>query len=216
MDQNEKQIKLRQQIQLIEHNLIALEDLELVALSIATNVRVLVHDTNSSTSLLKMMSLKDSIGYYDTSVAKGSISFWKGNFSISGWDLSSLPHIGLVGKEINVLSDTECLIKYTPVYKDWSVKGKPVDFQTWWNTEIFDNNRGVTLTRKDLILNATNKDGGAHIDEPSIAYKAFGKSDVLPFSLNSIPKTAENIPIYACIAQIGWELVESLKDNNLL
>mgnify|MGYP001202579534 CR=1 FL=1 len=216
MDQNEKLNKLRQQIHLIEHNLIALDDLELVALNIATNVRVLVHDTISSTSLLKLMSVKDSIDYYDTSVAKGSISFWKGNFSISGWDLSSLPHIGIVGKEINVLSDTECLIKYTPVYKDWNVKGKKVDFQTWWNTEIFDNNKGVTLTRKELILNATNKDGGAHIDEPSIAYKAFGKSDVLPFSLNSIPKTAENIPIYACIAQIGWELSESIKDNNLL
>ena len=84
MDQNEKLNKLRQQIHLIEHNLIALDDLELVALNIATNVRVLVHDTISSTSLLKLMSVKDSIDYYDTSVAKGSISFWKGNFSISG------------------------------------------------------------------------------------------------------------------------------------
>ena len=102
MDQNEKLNKLRQQIHLIEHNLIALDDLELVALNIATNVRVLVHDTISSTSLLKLMSVKDSIDYYDTSVAKGSISFWKGNFSISGWDLSSLPHIGIVGKEIYI------------------------------------------------------------------------------------------------------------------
>lgn len=208
--------KLNEQIQLIEFNLGKIDDLELLALNIATNIRVLVHDTSNSTSLLRILDIKDNIQYYNTSTQEGSISYWKGNFSIVGWNLSTLPHIGIVGKEINVLSETECQIRYTPIFKDWCVKHHKVNFQNWWDTEIFNNRKGVVLTRKDLILSATNKDGGAHIDEPSLPYLEFSKKDVFPFTLNSLPRTAENIPIYSCIAQIGWELVESIKDSNLL
>lgn len=215
MDNFKKIEKLKEQIQLIEFSLSKIDDLELLALNIATNIRVLVHDTNKSTSLLRDLAVKDNIQYYDTSSPVGSISYWKGNFSIVGWNLSTLPHIGIVGKEINILSKTECQIRYTPIFKDWCVKGHKVDFQSWWNTEIFNNKKGVILTRKGLILNAVNKDGGAHIDQPSLQYIEFSKKDVFPFTLNSLPQTAENIPIYSCIAQIGWELVESIKDSNL-
>ena len=47
--------KLKDLVALIEHNLDSVDNFELIALNIATNVRVLVHDTAKSTSLLKMM-----------------------------------------------------------------------------------------------------------------------------------------------------------------
>lgn len=159
MDTSQLLEKLKNQIQLIDFNLSNHENLEIIALNIATNIRVLVHDTQNSTSLLNKLCLKSNLSFYDTSTPKGSISYWKGNFSIEGWDLSKLPHIGIVGKEIHVLSESECEIKYTPIFKDWDVKHKKENFDNWWNTIIFDDNAGLNLTRKQLILNAANKDG---------------------------------------------------------
>ena len=42
------------------------------------------------------------------------------------------------------------------------------DFIKWWEQNIiFKDSRGNIFTRKDLVRNVTDKDGGAHVD-PSL------------------------------------------------
>jgi hypothetical protein len=212
MEKTELLIKLSQQMQLLEFNLSNVEKFELSAYDISMRIRTLVHDTKKSVSLLQQLSLKN-IRFYDTSSPVGSISNWHGNISIKGWDMNILPHIGIVGKHVEIIETRDLTIKYFPIFTRSQYKGHKTDFDDWWNTIVFDNRLGATLTRRQLVLNAANKDGGGHIDEPNSSYKLFNKSDVLRFRLNDIQKGATNIPVYSCIAQIGWEVYESIRDQ---
>lgn len=214
MERQELIEHLDKQIQLIKHNLDQIDNLEFIALDLAVHVRVLVHDTPNSTSLLKHLNSKN-IDFYDTSVPINSIAYWSGDLYIEGWNMNLIPHIGIVGKHVEALNDHELEIKYFPVFKQWNVKQKKIDFQSWWNTIIFDNKEGVTLTRSELILNAAHTDGGAHVDNAKFPYKTFRKNDVLKFQLNGQIQGTKNIPVYSSIAQIAWELLESIQDSNL-
>lgn len=203
---------LKNQIELLEHQLSQMGNQELVALDIAVRIRVLVHDTNASISLLTHLN-KKNILYYDSCSPPGSISNWMGNFSITGWNTAILPHIGIVGKDVKVLDAINFSITYFPIFKVWPKIRDKVDFDQWWNTIIFDNRQGQTLTRKELILNLANKAGGAHIDKASESYNSFSHKDVMKFNMNHIIQGANNIPVYSCVAQIGWELLHSIKEE---
>mgnify|MGYP003657387728 CR=1 FL=1 len=93
---------------------------------------------------------------------------------------------------------------------------KTLSFEKWWNQETVINDSGhVKWTRKDLIMNTADKDGGSHVDpslpmnfhrlvyQNSIGWNFFksGKGE---------GKNLEN-PLSPCLWQIGIELFESLK-----
>ena len=42
---------------------------------------------------------------------------------------------------------------------------KMISCVEWWAQPVFIRNK-VMYTRKDVVLSAANKDGGAHVDEP--------------------------------------------------
>lgn len=114
------------------------------ALRIGVAIRVLLHDTKFSNSLLNQMGQKESLKLITTA------------------------------KEIpeNLLAELdfgECLagmvigssIEYSPV-----PDGMPtVSCVEWWAQPVFIRDK-VVYTRKDVVLSAANKDGGAHVDEP--------------------------------------------------
>ena len=55
-----------------------------------------------------------------------------------------------------------------------------VSFDEWWSEIVFDDRKGNTLTRKQLILTLANKEGGAHVDPNlSPAYEAIAKKNAL-------------------------------------
>ena len=202
---------LKEQIYFIETSFINYESNEIEAKRVATNIRTLVHDTSNSISLLKKLNLKN-IQFIDTNAPKSSISYWKlSNAGISNGVFGNSPYIGIVGKELFGNEDGTMSIKYFPIYKQWEIFKPKIDFETWWNTEIYDNRNGDTLTRKGLILNVANKDGGAHIDNLKQEYKSFKKNDIIKFSINGKLQGFDNIPVYAAVMQIAWELVTSIK-----
>ncbi len=93
-------------------------------------------------------------------------------------------------------------------------------FDDWWGERIFANTRS-SLTRRDLVLNISNKDGGAHFDEEvEERYDDFRKSWSGASSLvgrrSGELRGYDNVPIHPAVRQIGYELLHSnLKSSAL-
>ncbi|HPW31192.1 MAG TPA: hypothetical protein PLL01_17555 [Rhodoferax sp.] len=113
------------------------------AVRLAQTVRVLVHDTRNSTSLLELLQKKDVL-FFDTAAKE-------------------LPadqgQTALVATEIG---PAECAV--VPILDSDLVNTQMVSFDTWWNgVAIVDFKRQV-FKRKDIVLNLANDLGGAHIN----------------------------------------------------
>lgn len=78
------------------------------------------------------------------------------------------------------------------------------------------DNRGNKSTRKDLILTVCDKDGGAHVDaEFDEAYYALSRSNSLgwKYQKNGVEQDFAGKPELACLRQIAYEVLKSLKDE---
>jgi hypothetical protein len=111
---------------------------------LATTIRVLVHDTKNSHSLLGQLGRKSG-DFLDTSVP-----IHPDNRSSHG----GLVMMGVGGKDGG---------RHLPMgddvpYQTW------LPFDKWWRNIVFVDDRGQTMSRADLVLTAANQDGGAHVD----------------------------------------------------
>lgn len=114
---------------------------------LATTIRVLVHDTNNSKSLLGLLNLKTKMGYLNT-----THPFNPKNL---------LSYHGLVGLRVENGKSRY----WAPLGEGApSRSGKYVFFPDWWNQVVIVDSRKVRFTRRDLVLALSNKDGGAHVD----------------------------------------------------
>lgn len=117
----------------------------------AAVLRILLHDTNQSTSLLTHLRKKD-IEFYDTA-----------NDLIPD---SKIPQAALLITKMQF--GTEGDRKYVAPLDEGPpsryMKGK-VSFNDWWNKNVITDKKQRKLTRRNLVLYISNKDGGAHIDE---------------------------------------------------
>lgn len=175
---------------------------DIVALSIATAIRVLVHDTKGSTSLLAHLGNK-SAQYLST------------NFRDQLHEI----HLGLV-RRINVgVNDGAggeakywplCDERYFPLPREHFTL---LAFEDWWGERVFENPRSC-LTRRDLVLAVANKDGGAHFDaEVDVRYddfrKAWSGGSCLVGRRSGFKRGYDNVPIHPAVRQIAYELLHS-------
>jgi hypothetical protein len=175
---------------------------EIVALSITTAIRVLVHDTGSSTSLL-------------THLVSKSGQYLSTNFR----DPLQLVHLGLVRRiNVGVHDGVGGEAKYWPLCDEKYFRApkehfKLLAFDDWWGERIFENSRSC-LTRRDLVLAVANKDGGAHFDaEVEERYDDFRQSWSGGSSLvgrqSGEKRGYDNVPIHPAVRQIAYELLHS-------
>lgn len=155
------------------------------AYSAATVVRVLVHDTRSSTSLLNQMGIKESTQYLD--------SRSRGNLYMMGI--------------INGYSGLHPRTRFPE--KQYSEKYH-FGFDEWWNHQEF-NIRGIPFTRRELVGALANKEGGAHVDEtPHSKLNALNHS-ASPYSAS---ENGESWALYgaelASMCAIGEEILFTL------
>ena len=114
------------------------------ALRIGVVIRVLLHDTQYSTSLLKQLGQKESLRFISTAKEVPA-------HLLAGIDFGELLAGMVIGKAI------AC----SPV-----PEGMPtITCLDWWEQPVFFRDN-VMYTRRDVVLSAANKDGGAHVDEP--------------------------------------------------
>lgn len=189
----------------------------------ATAIRVLVHDTHQSTSLLKMMDRKSikvisSIGWMPDGPWRDYLkSLAQRNKNFHGL---AIPKQGKDGR-----------FKMQPSLgqrEHWVL----VSVDEWWNHVIWMHHQDAQmLSRKDLVLAAANKDGGAHVDlEVPQNYDAIKKRTdggfypaVFDYTVdgNDPSKDWESTPVLhedshlAAIRQMGYELLNSSELTSL-
>jgi hypothetical protein len=119
------------------------------SIRIGVVIRVLCHDACYQ-SLLKQMGLKDSIQLVTTAREMPADL-------LKTLDFAELLAGAMIGNVLN----------YDPVPDE----APTISCIGWWTQTIFFRN-GVMYSRKDLVLSATNKDGGAHFGAPDSKLKA--------------------------------------------
>lgn len=167
---------------------------------ISLALRILLHDTKNSQSLLSLCNKKD-IKFFDTSfkyTPENRIMF--SGLTVIGNDFRNQDFIA-------------------PLREDQLINR--ISFSEWWNENIIVKDTKLNkFTRKELVLAIANKDGGAHIDTElnenyadisrRYSIKAFhvGKSDEnlkfqTPIELASIRQIA-----FEVLATIGAEFTD--------
>ena len=162
------------------------------AVRLAVTLRLLLHDTTNSKSLLGQLKMKDR-PFYDTS---------------SLYDPDSLaPFWGLISIAIGPPE-----ARYVAMLDDVNNETREASFSEWWNEIVFADARKRTLTRKDLVLTAANQDGGAHVDASlNETYAAFTKDNALGWRAGT--KQGERPlekPEYPAIRQIAHEVLKTI------
>lgn len=173
---------------------------------LAAHIRVLVHDTRSSTSLLKELTVKGQIKYFDTARP------------IDPSNLLPTPNLVMV----RMTSGS------TPGYIA-SKEGGPIEqvslaeFEDWWRTPIIEDDQGNVFTRRDLVLALAHQEGGAHVDpELPEAYAALSRSNSLGWivgegvlTVGSAPgpglRHIAGNPVVFAVRQIAHELEYSIR-----
>lgn len=168
------------------------------AIRLSTSIRILVHDTKNSKSLLNQIN-KKNMKFYDTS----------SRFSSS----NLLTYQGLLHMKIGP-NETEVIARLDNPPPERSIK--KVKFDKWWEEIIVitDENK-KRFYRKDLVLYAADKEGGAHVDS-QIDEDYYNLSIAESFGwriINGDQESNFNNPILQSIRQIAYELEKSIIDE---
>ena len=164
----------------------------------AVVLRVLLHDTDHSTSLLTQLGAKKML-FYDT--------------AIDCTPENLVPQFGLT--MIRMGSTIDHVAPLDDGSPPRYVRGK-INFDDWWNKVVIDDKHGTQLTRRDLILAVCNKDGGAHIDPRlSIAYENLTRSSSFIWiaTINGEEVGFVTSPELASVRQIAHEVLKSLREE---
>jgi hypothetical protein len=170
---------------------------------IATTLRVLLHNTKSSESLL-------------THLGKRRIKFYNG---AEDYDSGLAPKVKLVSLNLRGEGTHINDAHYKAQLDNWPPSGnkiKKTEFLQWWNQIVIDDLKGNRFSRRDLVLAVANQDGGAHVDpELDAAYADLTKFNSLGWTLisNNCEKPFSIGAELATIRQICHEVLKTLEDE---
>jgi len=170
---------------------------------LAVAIRILVHDTPKSKSLLNSLD-KKTIDFYD------SASDYNPNRVV-------VSHSGLVLKKFAFPSgggEYQAPLDDLPPSRS---NNKKVNFDQWWDKKIvIRDNQKNTFTRKGLVLAVADMEGGAHVD-PNLdeAYANLSRFHSLgwKFFRGEVAEDFKNSPVLPSIRQIAHEVLKTLKDE---
>ena len=162
---------------------------------LAATMRVLLHDTKSSKSLLGQLKQK-TLSFYDASIPrdKNIITTYNGLAAMNFTPQGTAKYIALLD---NLPPDNP---------PRW------ISFDDWWNMVVFIDKNGSETSRRDLILAVANKDGGAHVNpvlDEKYANLSRGNSLAWRFRSQRGDVPLEG-PEKAAVRQIAHEVLKSL------
>lgn len=169
------------------------------AIRMATIIRVLIHNTKASTSLLKHLNA--------TTINLLS--------STDGATPNTVMYFGLGTMQ---LGGSEC--RYFPSLDFGPVK-KLIPVSQWWDQIVFVLDPSTRLSRRKIILSAANQDGGAHVDASlSKEYEALSADGAIGHFIYGSDAEKVHQPIqdahFVAIRQMAYELLHSPDLNALL
>lgn len=207
----EFQESLNEQLYFLESSIISYSDVEFEAKRVAATIRILVHDTNNSISLLKSLNQKGTLKFINSAPPNdGKLHSMTGMVGVRKSNLNQ--YFGLVAK---VNQDNKLIA--VPLFQqhllEWYKNYNELRFNDWWEMEII-NLDGVGITRRELILTVANKDGGAHVDHALSEKYHEIKISKLILNIRGNETEFEKNVVFASVVQIGWELLNSIKKEN--
>ncbi len=159
-------------------------------------LRILLHDTTNSKSLLGQLGLKG------TSFLDSSLPYDKRNI---------LSFSGLI--EVSV-SDRKA--SYHPLFDRMPQFQRKSNFDDWWYAVVFADSKGIEITRCDLVLSIANRDGGAHVD-PTLneAYARLSRQEFLGLRATWQGKDLGELrgAEHAAIRQISHEILTVFREG---
>jgi hypothetical protein len=158
---------------------------------LALSVRILVHETGKSKSLLTQLKMKDR-PFVDSTSERPSrtVSSYAG---LVGIRLEPGPH------------------RYVPSLNTWMAR--PVSFDQWWNGVIVADLRRREISRRRLILAIANQDGGAHVDpELSEIYAELSRTNSMghTHSVGDVEHPLLGVD-HASVRQVAHEVLATLE-----
>jgi hypothetical protein len=193
---------LREQHQFLVRSSAAFDQgFEAEAKRLATVIRVLLHDTSSSTSLLSQLHVKKTLKYVDT-----ALPFNPNNLLPTG------------GLTVMRLQSPQASGDYVAPLDELAPprQKRPKEFDAWWNDPILKDAQGSIFSRKKLVLEVANSDGGAHVDPAlNAAYEALARHNSFGWviSTSAGPQPFTNSPILPSIRQIAYEVERTITTN---
>ncbi len=169
------------------------------AIRMATIIRVLIHNTKASTSLLKHLNA--------TTINLLSTTEGATPNTVMYWGLGTMQ-----------LGSGSC--KYFASLGAGPIK-KLIPVSQWWDQVVFVLNPQTRLSRRKIILSAANQDGGAHVDANlSREYEALSVDGAVGHFTYGLGSRVINEPItdahFVAIRQMAYELLHSPELNALL
>ncbi|MFI9580482.1 hypothetical protein ACIHCQ_01210 [Streptomyces sp. NPDC052236] len=174
---------------------------EAEAKRLAVTIRVLLHNTTNSHSLLDQIGVKEQMAYVDTALRINPLNL-----------LPVGPGLVLMRMTQGVGADYFAPLDVVPLSP--SRIHLPAPFSSWWTEEHTRDADGALWSRKKFVLVMANKEGGAHVD-PNLnsAYENLAKQNGLGYISNV---TGDFLPLDGNVAaisvrQITHELVKTLE-----
>ncbi len=194
--QSELDEHLREQLQFLETSADAFDrGIDSEAKRLAGTLRLLLHDTSKSKSLLGQLGMK-GVDFCDT-----AFLFDPDNL---------LSYMGLLKLQFSSAG-----LQYKPNLDDEPNScPRKVNFGDWWEkTVVFADHDRKLIYRKDLVLNIADQDGGVHVD-PTLneTYAKLSRLNSLGLvytqgNVSRLPKSPER----AAVRQIAHEVLKTLK-----
>lgn len=189
--------ELREQVELMQHACKSFDSgLEAIGKHIALSLRVLLHHRGNSQALLEQLGLRNG-HFCDTAGAMSQRNL--------------LTECNLV-----LLQLSEAGARYLPLVSagEPPVPPRLVPFAEWWNEPVLKDTKGRFLSRRELVGNVADTDGGAHVDpELEEAYMDLSRNNSLGwvFQRNDIAEPLKGRPELACMRQIAHEVLLTLR-----
>jgi hypothetical protein len=175
---------------------------------LGTTVRILVHDTSRSRSLLGQLGLKSALHFIDTSLEPERLEPVRlpdGRYAVTRRKDAGLATIRL---------STAAISGFAAALGD-RPRRRLAPFEAWWTDPILRDGQGKEFARRDLVLALAHLDGGAHVDpELPAAYAALTRSNSLGWEIDRGGELLSlESPVLANVRQIAYELDCTLEEQ---
>lgn len=170
-----------------------------------TTLRVLLHDTGSSHSLLGQLGQKTRY-FYDTSTDPHEVER-QPNFDYRNNRRAGC-FLGIIGMSFPPLR----LVPYLDSQQNRAFFGF-VPFEEYWNRVVLMDADETAYTRKGIVCAVANQDGGAHVD-PEVEEKYYRLTRHYNLGIVAakggevIPKITNQVAL-ACVRQIAHEVIRT-------
>jgi len=179
------------------------------SLRLAVTVRVLVHDTKASHSLLGQLGVKEQLLFPDGS----RHASFRGLPPIGPSEVTSIPGLAM-------MADYGDHTARVPAFLAGGLPPHELEFEDWWKLLAIKDTQDNLLSRRQMVLQLANKDGGAHVDlQVDAGYNAIHRGASMGWNpatgqlalrsdgtTDAGSSTPEHSPIPGCMRQVAAEV----------